>query len=118
MPTYLDLKIIHKLGLKKHLSWHKEYAHMVNGRVLIDLVHTFLHVVQKIILMLPSMLTCIIVFKCIITFIGLHYVLLPDELIEMNILVFRYTQTLSYGKLVKVDKSSLGCVIRRCHICG
>jgi hypothetical protein len=47
MPTYLDLKIIHKLGLKKHLSWHKEYAHMVNGRVPINLVHMFLHVVQK-----------------------------------------------------------------------
>lgn len=39
----------HKSGVRKkydqHLNWCKKYAHMVNNRVLINLIYKFLHIV-------------------------------------------------------------------------
>lgn len=40
----------HKSGVQKkkfdeYLNWLKKYAHVVNNRVLIDLIYTFLHIV-------------------------------------------------------------------------
>ena len=43
--TPLINQVSKKKKYDEYLNWLKKYAHVVNNRVLIDLIYTFLHIV-------------------------------------------------------------------------